>query len=62
MTTTTKNLPNQDSNYVALESPVKDLRDAIQNHKSKNASNDDFGKIEKAFEVIWKAVFPNVNL
>lgn len=62
MTTKTKTVFNQDSNYVALENPVKDLKAAIENHKMNNKSQKDFAEVEKAFEVIWKMVFSSEKL
>lgn len=58
MTTTTKNLSNQESNYLILEGSVKKLEKAISDYKSKIGGTPDFEIIENAFAEIEQIVFP----
>ncbi|WHZ08125.1 MAG: hypothetical protein OJF59_001878 [Cytophagales bacterium] len=58
MTTTTKNLSNQRSNYAPLEAPIKELRKVIDDYKSKIGSTPDFETIENVFAEVEKIIFP----
>lgn len=57
MTTATKDLSGQESNFMPLEKPVQNLSKAINDFKSRAKVNNDFEEIERAFKVIQDMVF-----
>ncbi len=58
MTTTTKNLSNQESNYIVLEKPLLDLEKVIDEYNVKVENSPEFKNIESAFAEVKRIVFP----